>query len=65
MNAFWKQFWRNMAFGTAFAAVWYYGFYIWIEGFWIPTILTNLIGFGVGRYWIFKEGSAGIVKRKV
>jgi hypothetical protein len=45
-----------MIVGTIYAAIWYYGFFLWIKGFWIPTILTNVIGFFIGRYWIFKEG---------
>ena len=56
MKIFWKQFWRNMFIGTLFATIWYYGIFIWIKSFWVSTILTNLIGFVLGRYWIYKEG---------
>ena len=55
MDVAWKQFWRNMVIGIIYSAVWYYGFYYWFKGFWIPTILTNIIGFFLGRYFIFKE----------
>ena len=56
MKTFYKQFWRNMLVGTGFALIWYYGLFIWIKSFWISTILTNLIGFVLGRYWIYREG---------
>lgn len=57
MNNFWKQFIRNMIIGAVYAALWYYVFYRIFDSFWLPTILTNIIGFFVGRYWIFKEGT--------
>jgi len=56
MKTFWKQFWRNMLVGTLFSAIWYYGFFVWLKSFWLSTILTNLIGFVLGRYWIYREG---------
>ena len=57
MKTIYKQFARNMLAGIVYSAVWYFGFFIWIKGFSIPTILTNIIGFFVGRYWIFRETS--------
>ncbi len=56
MKIFWKQFWRNMIIGIVFSLLWYYGIFIWTGSFWVATILTNVIGFFVGRYWIFREG---------
>jgi len=56
MKIFWKQFWGNMLLGIFFSAIWFYVFYKLFEGFWLPTICTNLVGFFILRYWIFKEG---------
>ena len=47
-----------MLVGTLFAVIWYYGLFIWIKSFWISTILTNLIGFVLGRYWVYREGDS-------
>ena len=56
MKTSWKQFYRNMIVGIVYSAMWYYVFYKIFNSFWIPTILTNIIGFFVCRYYIFKEG---------
>ena len=55
-HTFWKQFMRNMWIGVAYSSLWYYGFFIWIKSFIVATILTNIIAFYVGRYYIFREG---------
>ena len=57
MNTFYKQFIRNMAIGITYSALWYYIFYKIFESFWWPTILTNIVAFFVGRYYIFRETS--------
>ena len=56
MSIFWKQFCRNMLVGTIYSALWFYVFYKIFDNFWIPTILTNTVGFFIGRYFIYKEG---------
>jgi len=56
MKTFWRQFWRNMFIGIVYSAMWYYVFYKIFDSFWIPTILTNIVGFFIGRYFIYKEG---------